>query len=234
VSREWGAGRALGVALAALVAVAGCRDRVDVERVSENASAERASQGIDEAVWMALTGEPRFHLMAARKALEDHKPEEAASNLSAAQGMMRLEVTRARGAHVRQRLEGAALEMGEASRQARGDELSAGELARVTARALLAMAEHHRELAVADFRSGEPSAGGVNAAEAARGLGYAFTAAGLEVDSVLAKAIQTAEVAAERVERDRSQRASAEADSALVLLGHHAKRLENALGALRR
>lgn len=226
--------RALAVVAAVtLVAGFGCRGRADGGAVAEAATAVGTPQGIDEAVWMALTGEPRFHLTAARRALAAHKLEEAASNLSAAQGLVRLEVTRALGEHVRRRLEGAALEIGEASRQAREGTLSPEELNRVAARGLLAMAEHHRELAVAALKAGEPSAGGVNEAEAARGLGYAYEAAGLDADTVLTKALRAAEVAAERIERDGSEVASEEADSTLVLLGHHAVRLENALGALR-
>lgn len=221
------------VVAVALLSMSGCWAHADHGSVAEGARAERDSQGIDEAVWMALTGEPRFHLTAAGEALEEQKLEEAAANLSAAQGLIRLETTRALGEHVRKRLEGAALEIGEASRQAREGTLSPEELARVTARALLAMAEHHRELAVAAFKAGRLSAGGVNEAEAARGLEYAYEAAGFDVDSALAKALRGAEVAAERVERDRSEAASGEADSTLVLLGHHAVRLENALGALR-
>jgi hypothetical protein len=233
VSRIRRLGGVLGVAAVALVSVSGCRDRANARSVAEGATPERATQGIDEAVWMALTGDPRFHLEAARKALEEHKLQEAASNLSSAQGLMHLEVTRALGEHVRRRLEGAALEIGEASRQAREGTLSPEELARVTARGLLAMSEHHRELAVAAFKAGKLSAGGVNEAEAARGLGYAYRAAGLEVDSVLARALMTAEVTAERVERDPYEAGSEEADSILVLLAHHAVQLENALGALR-
>lgn len=221
-------------AVATLLSVVGCGDGTEVGLASEPALAERPAEGVDESVWMALAGEPRFHLLAARSALEEGKPEVTASHLQAVAGIMRLEATRALGAHERQRLEGAALAIAEASRQAREDELTAEELAMVTARGLLAVAEHHRDLAVAAFRANRPALGGIHTAEAARSLRHAYGAAGFEIDSVLVADLEAAEVAAERVEGDGSVAASSRADSTLVRLGHQASRLENGLGARRR
>ncbi|MEJ2205684.1 MAG: hypothetical protein P8170_16420 [Gemmatimonadota bacterium] len=235
MSRTWRARGAIGVAAAAMMApLAGCGDGAEVGLASEPALAERPAEGVDESVWMALAGEPRFHLLAARGALEEHRLEDAASHLKAVGGVMRLEATRALGAHERQRMEGAALAIAEARRQAQEGELTPEELARVTARGLLAVAEHHRDLAVAAFRAHRPALGGIHTAETARSLKQAYAAADLDIDRVLAADLEAAEVAAERVQRDGSEAASSRADSTLVPLGHQAIRLENALGARRR
>ena len=178
--KTWRTSGALGLAVAAtLVSLTGCGNGTEVGLASEPELADRPAEGVDESVWMALAGEPRFHLLAARRALEEHRPEEAASHLKTVAGVLRLEATRALGLHESERLEGAALAIGEASRQAQEAELTPEELGRVTARGLLAVAEHHRDLAVAAFRAHRPAVGGIHTAEAARSLRHAYAAADL-------------------------------------------------------
>lgn len=189
---------------------------------------------IDETIWMALATEPRLHLLRARDALRDGKPEEASAELRSAGGFLRLEATHALGNHVHERLVGAGIELSEVGRQLMEGTVSGRELDEVSARALLAVAEHHRELAGAAFHEGKAALGGVHLAEASREMEQAYHQAGLTLAPESRKALDRAREAGDRLQNDGSPASLTEADGALVELREDAGRLENALGARRK
>lgn len=189
---------------------------------------------VDEAAWLALRGEPRHLLVDARDAYGAGARDEAARDLDAASAMLRLEARRAVESHVGQRLRGAAIEVAEAGREAREGALTDPELGRITARALLAVSEHHRELAGGAVSDGRRALGALHLAESVRQLEHAHVAAGIEVDTRARQELADARSVADRLEAGTGRPDGIPVDSALVSLERNARRLEFALGARRR
>lgn len=137
-------------------------------------------------------------------------------------------------AAVAERLEGAAIDLTEASRQALEGTLGPKELGRVSARALLAVSEHHRELTGAALADHKPALGSIHLAEATHQLENAYVAAGVEMDAASREALAGARALVKRLEGAGPDMTGIQADTALVVLARDARRLEYALGARRR
>lgn len=189
---------------------------------------------LDETVWIGLVPVTGSQLSRAVRGLDTKERNAAAEELRQAGALLRLEATHAQGLHVRQRLMGAAIEVAELGNTVAAGQASLAQTQEVAARALLALAEHHRNQAGRSLRAKRTVLAGRSLAQASREMRDAYEFAGLSVGAETQKALEEAWAAGERLEEDGSEAAIQVADSTLTVLRHDATRLENALGARRK
>jgi len=231
----WAAGCALILAGTAACArgEASAIDR-DAATDAGDAAAADSSGRLDETVWIGLVPVTGTQLSRAVRAYGTEERKVGAEELRQAGALLRLEASHAQGMHVRQRLMGAAIEVTELGNTVAAGRTSLAQTKEVAARALLALAEHHRDQAGASLRAKRTVLAGRSLFQASREMrdAYEFSGLGMGVDTQ--GALEEARTAGERLEQDGSDAAAEAADRALTALRGDATRLENALGARRR
>jgi hypothetical protein len=176
------------------------------DRAAEERSAP--SSFVEREFWLALAGEPGWHMNAARDEFLAGNPRQASGELEKVAAILNFEIRHSHSPKERGLLLGSIQELREVARDLRNQEgpdhgpVSLAELDRVSALAFRTLGAHHVTLGRDALEAGDGRMAGLYIQETVKAIRSGFERGGIETGEAMEVRLRSAEEVAERLTQD--------------------------------